>query len=213
MITLSQIFSKITFIIFVSFLFLTIILYNSCDKPRSEKDNISQRDIDLMKENHIISLNEAVSMYKKYSKDRANILKDTLKKKYGRDFQDTKMVWLDIKTIKAYLKYIEDESEKADINPEGLQFYFAVNSDKETGKKKNHQTFFVAPTVKNLMNGDSIQSGFTLKNGKQLFLYEAFKKNANSTNQNVQKANFFSLAQEDGLLLNRNDNSPPGTNN
>ncbi len=208
--------SKMTFIISTFFLFSTVFLFNSCEKPSQEHaDAITQKDINVMVENHIIPLSEAVHMYKKYDKERVKILKDTLEKKYkDPKFNDTRMVWIDIKTMKAYLKYIEDESSKAGIDPEGLQFYFGVNSDKDTGKKKNHQTFFVAPTSKNVMNGDTIQSGYTLKDHKQFFLYEAFKKYNNSTNQNVQKASFFSLMQGDkGLLLNDTTGTPPGDNN
>jgi hypothetical protein len=178
----------------------------SCDSDKKEHDAITQSDINLMKKNHIIPLKKAVKMYDKYSKDRAKILKDTLKKKYGNDFNDTRNVWIDIKTIKAYLKYIEQESKDS---IEGLGFYFSVDLD-NTGAKKNHQTFFIAPTQK---NGDK-QSGFTIVDGKTKFLYEAFKENTGETGQNVQKASFFSMMQGDsGLLLNKNSDSPPGGNN
>jgi hypothetical protein len=196
----------------IAFFIVSIII--SCEPNQKLSDNITQTDIASMKENHIIPLKEAVKMYDKYSKDRDKILKDTLRKKYGNNFNDTRMVWLDIKTMKAYLKYVEEESSKAGIDPEGLQFYFAVNSDKDTGKKKNHQTFFIAPTMKNLMNGDSIQSGFTIENGERIFLYEAFKKYVETTNQNVQKASMFSMPPaDDGLLLNDTSGTPPGGNN
>ncbi|MCA9749242.1 MAG: hypothetical protein KC414_09050, partial [Romboutsia sp.] len=138
------------------------------------------------------------------------ILKDTLKKKYGDDFNDTRTVWLDMKTIKAYLKYLEENAGEA----EGLQFYFSVDPDNK-GKQSNHQTFFIAPTIKNVVDGDTIQSGFTVENGKRIFLYEAFKKDMEMNHQNMQKASFFSLMQDDdeGLLLNRGELGPPYGNN
>jgi len=217
--TFNSFFSKTTFIISTFFLFSTVILYNSCDKPRNENDYITQSDIDLMKENHIISLQKAVNMYKKYDKERIKILKDTLEKKYkDPKFNDTRMVWLDIKTMKAYIKHVEDESSKVGIDPEGLQFYFGVNSDKEPGKKKNHQTFFVAPTTKK----DSVQFGYTLeyKDDKVsvLFLKDAINNRGNQTQQSsrTDKAGFFSTALDnhhhDGLLLNRVGGTPPGGN-
>ena len=204
-------YSNFTLVV-IAFFIVSVMI--SCEPNQKQVEDITRADIELMEENHIIPLKEAVKMYDKYSKDRVKILKDTLKKKYGSDFKDTRMVWLDIKTMKAYLKHVEDESNKMGIDPEGLQFYFAVNSDKDSGKKKNHQTFFVAPTMKNLMNGDSIQSGYTIENGERIFLYEAFKKSIQSTNQNIQKAAFFSLMQRsDGLLLNDTTGTPPGSNN
>ena len=204
---LRSFYQKITVILASIFMLLVII---SCEEKQKETNSITRVDIESMKENHIIPLKEAVKMYDKYTKDRVKILKDTLKKKYGDDFNDTRTVWLDMKTIKAYLKYLEENAGEA----EGLQFYFSVDPDNK-GKQSNHQTFFIAPTVKNVIDGDTIQSGFTVENGKRIFLYEAFKKDMEMNHQNMQKASFFSLMQDDdeGLLLNRGELGPPYGNN
>lgn len=186
--------------------FFIVSIMISCEPNQKQVENITRADIELMKKNHIIPLKDAVKMYDKYSKDRVKFLKDTLKKKYGNDFKDTRNVWIDIKTIKTYLDYIEKESKDS---IEGLAFYFSVDLD-NMGEKKNHQTFFVAPTQK---NGNK-QSGFTIVDGKTKFLYEAFKEYSDSSNQNIQKASFFNLMQEGGgLLLNDNTTSPPSGNN
>jgi len=199
-------------LLFIGLISFTILL-SSCEKPHEENDNrISQEDIEAMKEDHLISLQDAVKTYKKYGKERVKILKDTLKEKYkNKDFNDTRNVWVDIKTLKAYIQYIEDNASDS----EGFQFYFSVNSDKASGKKKNHQTFFIAPTVQNIMSGDTIQSGFTVKNGKRVFLYEEFKNYLEDSRTNVQKASFLSSLQpsEDGYLFNDLIPNPPGTNN
>jgi len=204
-------FPRTTFTVLAFFMFLSLILFNSCDKPIDRSNDISQKDIELMKENHLISLTDAVKGYDKYTKDRIKILKDTLKEKYEeKDFNDTRNVWIDIKTMKAYIQYLEDNVGET----EGLQFYFSVNSNKDLGKKKDHQSFFVAPTVKNVVEGDTIQSGFTVVKGERIFLYEAFKKYSESNQNNMQKASFFSLMQDDdGYLLNRSSANPPGDNN
>ncbi|MDX5586311.1 MAG: hypothetical protein QNK20_15605 [Aureibaculum sp.] len=190
--------------------FCIILIMMSCEQSPRQVEDISKADIEAMKENHIITLNEAVKQYDKYSKQRVTILKDTLKKKYNdNNFSDTRTVWFDIKTIKAYIKYIEDNSSEA----EGLQFYFGVNPDK-IGKQKNHQTFFIAPTVQNIVNGNTIQSGYTMKNGKRVFIYEAIKEYLNSESQNVQKASIFSMPpSDDDLILNEGTDSPPNGNN
>ena len=204
---LRSVYQKITVILASIFMLLVII---SCEEKQKETNSITRVDIESMKENHIIPLKEAVKMYGKYTKDRVKILKDTLKKKYGDDFNDTRTVWFDMKTIKAYLKYLEENAGEA----EGLQFYFSVDPDNK-GKQSNHQTFFIAPTIKNVVDGDTIQSGFTVENGKRIFLYEAFKKDMEMNHQNMQKASFFSLMQDDdeGLLLNRGELGPPYGNN
>ena len=199
-------------------LFLMLIAFAitsiSCEKPPQpelDENRITQKDIQTMKDVHLITLNQAVKAYKKYGKDRVKILKDTLKEKYkNKDFNDTRNVWVDIKTLKAYIQYIENNASDS----EGFEFYFSVNSDKASGKKKNHQTFFIAPTVQNVMDGDTIQSGFTVKNGKRVFLYEEFKKHVEQGKTNVQKASFFSSMQDkDGYLFNEVAPSPPGGNN
>ena len=202
-------FPRTTFTLLAFFMFLGVTLFNACEKPVDRSDGVTQQDIELMKENHIIDLKDAVKAYGKYSKQRVKILKDTLKKKYGADFRDTRNVWFDIKTIKAYIKYIEDNTSEA----EGLQFYFSVNPDNDR-KQKNHQTFFIAPSMKNVIDGDTIQSGYTIEGGKIIFLYEAFKKFSESKQTSVQKASFFSTLQEDdGFLLNAGTLGPPNGNN
>jgi len=190
-------------------LLISVVLI-SCEKStRKPVDSLSRADIENMKADHIIPLKEAVKMYDKYTKERIKILKDTLKKKYGDDFSDTRTVWFDIKTIKAYLKYLEENASEA----EGLQFYFSVDPENQ-GKKSNHQSFFIAPTIKNVVEGDTIQSGYTIENGQRVFLYEAFKKSLERTETKMEKAAFFATSQDNGgLLLNDGTLCPPCGNN
>lgn len=188
----------------ILFVLALSILIISCEN----KEELQQDDKEAFAKmkTHIIPLKDAVKMYDKYSKERVHILKDTLKKKYGNDFTDTRTVWFDLNTIKQYIKYIEDNSADA----EGLQFYFSVDLD-VNGKQKNHQTFFIAPTVKNIIGKDTIQSGYTIKDGNRIFLYEAFKDYLNSSESTLQKASFINLMQgdKDGLLFNEGTGSPP----
>ncbi len=176
-----------------------------------DTDRITEEAIEQMKKDHLITLNEAVKDYKKYEKDRAKILKDTLKKKYkDPKFSDTRMVWFDIEDVRAYLAYLDKETSDA----EGLAFYFSVDS--EGGKNKNHQSFFIAPTISNVVNGDTIQSGYTSVKGKRVFLYEKFKSHQDTADsQNVQKGAFFTLKQDDddGYLYNKGGSNPPDNNN
>jgi len=199
----------------VFLIFLTLVI-SSCSEVKNEKtdsNQVTDADIRVLKKNHIITLNKAVKQYDKYSKQRVGLLKDTLKKKYkDKKFSDTRTVWFDVETIRTYLAYIDKHAKDA----EGFQFYFGVNSDKDSGDKKNHQTFFVAPTIKNVIDGKTIQSGFTVKNGKRVFIYEEIKKYLEGTSeQNVQKGGFLNLLQDDddGYLLNEGEPNPPGPGN
>ena len=124
----------------IALLFLVFIVHSCQEKQEQPENGITQEHIDSMVENHIIPLDEAIEMYKKYSTDRVEILNDTLKEKYRKpDFEDTRMVWFDIKDVRAYLKYLEENTSEA----EGLAFYFGVNSD-QAQQGKNHQSFFIA---------------------------------------------------------------------
>jgi len=197
------------------FLIVMALVISSCSEVKDTHEHpnqVTEADIKELRANHIIPLNKAIKQYDKYTKQRCDLLKDTLKKKYRNDkFSDTRTVWFDIQTIRAYLKYIDDNAKDA----EGFQFYFGVNSSADEGDSKNHQTFFVAPTVSNVVDGDTIQSGYTVKNGKRVFIYEAIKKYvAESSEQNVQKASFLTIVQDEGgLLLNEGEPNPPGVGN
>lgn len=203
--------SKIStvFLLFIAFA-LTI---TSCQKPHKYFE-VDEKAREVMLE-HIIPLKDASAQYKDYGKNRIKILKDTLKKKYGEDFNDTRIVSLDIETIKQYLIYVEEQSKELEVEPKSLLFYFGVYSDKDqkAEKKKDHQTFFIAPAT----SSSDFQSGFTfeIKDDKKQIVYLKDILNSNDYNplakQRTEKASFFSLIQpdEDGLLLNRTGSSPP----
>jgi len=195
---------SIPFFIFVAF----ALIITSCQKTTKCLEVDEKAKAEMLEQ--IIPLKDAVDQYKDYGKNRVKILKDTLKKKYGKDFSDSRTVWFDLETIKQYILHIEEESEKVGLNPKGLQFYLGVESSKASGKKKNHQTFFIAPT-----KTDDLESGYTILDGKVVLLKDKLKERYESSpNQRAEKASFFAIMlQEDGLLLNGGRPNPPGGNN
>lgn len=92
------------FLIFIAF---TVIII-SCDE-RQKPDN--EKALEKMLA-HIIPLDDAIKLYNNYSNERIAITKDTLHKLYGPDFNDTRTVWFDLKTIKSYITYIEKNQPK-----------------------------------------------------------------------------------------------------
>jgi len=184
---------------------LFAFVFFSCEKPQKYFEVDEKARTEMISQ--IIPLKDAVDSYKDYGKNRIKILKDTLKVKYGKGFNDTRTVWFDIETIKQYLIYIEEKSKEAGVEPQGIQFYFTVNSEKSEGKKKNHQTFFIAPTKTN-----DLESGYTLSDGKVVLLKDKLKEiYASPSNQSIEKAGFFTIMQgRDGLLLNDGVPNPPG---
>lgn len=193
-------------------------LFISCNDKKIHQEV----DVEPTKEMlaHIIKTEKAVSMYQNYGKQRVDILKDTLGRLYGDDFKDTRRVWFDLKTLKNYIAYVEKRSAENDIPIEGLQFYFSVYSKDKKGDQKNHQTFFIAPTTKD----QGVQSGYTLETidekTQPLFLKTILNNGryTPSQTQQMDKAGFFSLnavrdGDEDDLLYNDGDSSPPMDNN
>jgi len=192
------------------FLAITTVLISCGDKKPH------QQDVEPTKEMlaHLIETEKAVAFYKNYEKQRLNLLKDSLRAIYKDEkFNDTRRVWFDLKTLKNYIAYVEKRSAENHINPEGLQFYFSVYGN-EKGVRKNHQTFFIAPTTKK----DGVQSGYTLETidekTQPLFLKSILNSGRYSPSQSKQmdKASFFSLTavQDDhGLLYNDGTASPP----
>ncbi len=185
----------------------------SCDEPQKPQ----QENIKPTKEmlSHIIKANKAKDLYNNYKKQRIDIFKDTLKKIYGNDFEDTRTIWFDLKTIKNYIAYVEQKSADNKIEPEGLQFYFSVYSD-DMKKQSNQQTFFIAPTIKK----GKIHYGYTLEkhgdNERILLLKDIFTNDEYQAQQNlkVDKASFFStsIVENEGLLFNKGNNKPPFSN-
>lgn len=184
----------------------------SCGNEKTQQEVVVEPTKEMLA--HIIKTEAAVNMYQNYGRERIAILKDTLNKLYGKDFEDTRRVWFDLKTLKNYIAYVEKRSADNNITPEGLEFYFSVYPRDKDGNQKNHQTFFIAPTTKD--NG--VQSGYTLETigekTQPLFLKSILNNGRYSPAQSQQmdKASFFSLTppgDKDDLLYNDGTSSPP----
>ncbi len=207
-------FSNFKFKYYFLFYLATTVLLISCNDNKPPQEDVEPTKKMLA---HIIKTDTAVNMYHNYEKHRINILKDTLRAIYNDDFNDTRRVWFDLKTLKNYIAYVEKRSAENKITPEGLQFYFSVYSKHKEGDQKNHQTFFIAPTTKH----EGKQSGYTLHEvdrKPQLLYLKTILNNgryAPSQSQHMEKASFFSMAtfrDEDGLLYNDGTSSPPEDN-
>jgi len=205
--------SKLSSVILLLSIFSFLII--SCDEPQKPQQESIKPTKEML--SHIIKADKAINLYQNYEKERIAILKDTLNELYGNNFEDTRTIWFDLKTIKNYIAYVEQKSAENNIEPEGLQFYFGVYSD-DMKKQNHHQTFFIAPTIKK----DNRHLGYTLESKGEkehiLLLKDMFADNNSQSQQNpkVDKASFFSLAttrEGNGLLYNSGASSPPSDNN
>ncbi len=221
--TINNQIARISKLFLISIVFTALIV--SCgkvEKPDEQDESGEQEDYIARKKMlaHIVPLEDAVQMYNGYSLKRIDPLKSSLRKKYGERFNDTRIITIDLETMKQYISYIEEKSKDLKVTPEGLQFYFGVypNNEDEKDSIKNHQTFFIAPST----SKNNVQSGYTIEgNGEKVqivYLKDKLKNKSDNAlqNQKVEEAGFFittTIVQEDGLLLNRTTPNPPGDNN
>ncbi|WP_350287682.1 hypothetical protein [uncultured Croceitalea sp.] len=97
----------------------------------------------------IISLKKADSLYINYSKRRAeNIVRaETKYESSNVSFEPTRFVTFDLKVIKDYIKYIEQEAKNGGTEADSLRIYFA-NYGSSANPKRFHNTVFMLPTAK-----------------------------------------------------------------
>lgn len=199
------------------FIFLLVILISCKEMPKENGTDYPSSEPTKEMLAHIIPTGKAIDMHRNYAGERIALLRDTLKGKYGDDFEDTRKLWLSLKELKNYIAYMEKRSKEQNITPDGLLFYLGVYN--EDDKYKNQQTFFIAPTTKE----NSETSGYTLESRdgqtQVVFLKNIMKRNNDPTHVqeqgDTQRAGFFLNLQEDdkGLLYNNTQNSPPANLN
>lgn len=182
------------------FVLISYVFFISCE-PRPAKDaQTNEKAISKMQE-HMISIDEAFKMYDAYTANRVAILRDTLHKKYGDKFYDTRTVYFDIETLENYIAYVKNLSKEKEVNPEGFKICFGVYSN--SGEYANHQNVFIVPTTKK----DDRQAAYTIAGGKVQFLSDVRGR----TDQKMNKAGIFSFNSmvEEGLILNFGRPIPP----
>lgn len=97
---------------------------------------------------NIIPVQEADDLYKTYGDDRAPIIENKINDQY-RDqdppYEATRFVTADYDKLKAYIAFIDQESEEAGVTPKGLRIYFGAT--KPTKGKPGRETVFFNPVA------------------------------------------------------------------
>ncbi len=196
--------SKITYFFICSLIFSITF---SCEDVKETANDNEKAKAEML--THIIPLDDAFNMYDNYSKNRINIINDSLQVLFGNEFHDTRTVWFNIETLKEYIKYVEQTSAKNKVTPQGLKICFGVyDNDSNLGKKANHQNIFFVPTTEK--NGR--QAAYTIQEEKGVvYLKDARKNNTQQNSPHQEKAGFFTFStfQASGLVLNRGTGVPP----
>lgn len=196
---------------------IALILLAACN-PQSKKEaepamTQEVEEVDPPKE--IISLDEAKELCENYENRRVpNIIKFEMAESGSEEkFVPTQFVAFKLETLKTYIKYVEQEAQKAKVAPDSLRIYLG-NYGKE-GRDPNRNTVFVLPTAQ----VGSDYGGFYIgEDGQAKLIRNYWPKDGENGGQEGEpksKASFMptfstSLMQGGGsLVMNRGSSGPP----
>jgi len=160
---------------------------------------------------NLINFEQAQRIYKAYD-ERADLISNIVVPDHDQTFEPTRSMFYDISELRKYLSYIDDLSQKVDVVPTGLRFYFALYPESyafSDGSSRNarRQTIFIAPTLEQKVNNQIVQVGYTLTNeGKVKLLdknngFSHLRRNRSSKNL----IEFSGKGSDDQLSLIAND--------
>lgn len=134
----------------------TLLFFSACvEKPHDHHDDDDGLpNMDVVDEPEIIiSVNDADRLFKNYGAERAKVLEEIVNSSNDLEtpYIATRFVTVDYADLKQYVAFIDQESKRAGVKPEGLRFYFA-KEDAPTNNGKisaadGKETIFVNPVL------------------------------------------------------------------
>jgi len=193
---------------------IALIAMGACNeqpKKDGEPEMITEEVEEVEAPEEIISLDEAKTLCENYENRRIpSIVKLEMEENDdGEKFIPTQFVAFNLETLKTYIKYVEQEAQKAKVAPDSLRIYLG-NYGKE-GRDPNRNTVFVLPTAK---IGDDY-GGFYIGTDGQAKLIRDYWPKGGQEGEPKSKASFVpnfnaSLMQGGGsLVMNRGNSGPP----
>jgi len=186
---------------------LLIFGASSCTEKSKQPSKKEETKEFAQKPKGIISLNEAKVLCDNYESRRlASIIKfEESQTESEEKFVPTQFVNFELKTIKAYIKYVEKEAKKANVKPDSLRIYLGNYGKK--GKSPNKNTVFILPTAK--VNGN--HGGFFINSkGKAELIREYWPKGVLKSKASILPFSNTTLYQsEHSLILNNGEDGPP----
>lgn len=150
---------------------LAIAILATCQK----KEKIAPPD-------QIISIAQAKEMYDNYTDRRVPCIKEFEDSLGKPNFYPTRYMEYDLKVMKQYIAYIEDEADMAGVEIETLRIYQANYGDKDEFKKggkvkySRQNTTFIVPTTKNGDENLAFYTVDTLKGKKKVMFLKGLGK-------------------------------------
>lgn len=128
----------------VIILTLSLIIVVGC----KSLPNLNNYNSEIL-QTHLIDAERANTIKNEYDAKRLEPLQPILNQTYGNGFQDTEFIWVPLKKLEAYVKYIK-AIDKANPNHDvsGVRFYFAAYPNETSETYPGQQTGFMVPTVK-----------------------------------------------------------------
>lgn len=102
---------------------------------------------------NIIPINQAIEMKNEYEKNIAPLIENS-KSDTTYQYYATEFAFIDFKTLKDYVKLLEEVENNNDKSVSGIRIYFSsypnnvMNSTRTTPQYKGRETLFIAPTIK-----------------------------------------------------------------
>ena len=216
---------------------LTAII--SCNHPQKASNPKNEDPIIVEAPAQLIAISEAQSMYNSYSKRRVPLIQhyeDSINTihKDDKEFDVSRFVYYDYKTIKQYLAFIEQEAADADVEISTLRFYFSNYPDevvfentKDSIKHPRQNSIMLSPTYNDgkrdylfyvaqgakgkqaipLTNDFEDIKGYSTRMQERNKVYATIAPSFNST-----AAAPLSLQESQSLTLNRGSGVPPPKN-
>lgn len=133
------------------FFALLIPLISCKQNPEKTTREVTEEVFEAPKQ--IISLSEADSLYVNYQNRRASIIEKTEMSSQpdGKPFSPTQFISFDIKVLKEYIGYVEQEAKKGGTTADSLRVYLG-NYGATSRKYPNKNTVFLIPTAE--VNGN-----------------------------------------------------------
>lgn len=139
------------------------ILLVDCKGDHSNNDDDGGPPTAVEAPDMIISVNQAVTLYKNYGENRIGLIEE-YEEELGQvdNYRATTSLTFDFEMMKQYMKYVEQEAKSAGTDIKGLRVYLGQYNLKNS-PHPNAETVFFNPTMKR--DGNEVAFAIQNQNG------------------------------------------------
>ncbi len=201
-----------------------LILFGSCGEQQADSAREQENTQAVEAPDQIVSIETARGYYSNYSDRRAALIRryeDSIfrSEKIDSSFSVARYTSVDYTTLKQYLAYIEQESQKVGADISSLRIYFSNNPDEEGFVHPRQNSVFLLPAARPGNQGDREYGLFIdgknpgyLSGNLETWNPDDPDTGARGERQEASLASLpklLSLQTEGSLILNELGSSPP----